>query len=117
MKIVFHLSTCDTCRRILKELSPGSDVRLQDIKSERITESQLERLALLSGGYEPLFSRKAVKYRTLGLGEKQLSEVDYRRLILDDYTFLKRPIVVISDKIFIGNAANTVTEAKNALHG
>ena len=115
MKAVFHLATCDTCRKILRELSPEKDVRLQDIKTERITEEQLDAMARLSGSYESLFSRKAVKYRTLELGNKILGEEDYRRLILDEYTFLKRPVIVVDGAIFIGNSGKTITSAKAAL--
>jgi arsenate reductase len=90
-------------------------VILQDIKSESITPIQLDKMKTLAGSYEALFSRKAIKYRTLGLHEKQLQESDYRQLILDEYTFLKRPVVLTESAIFIGNAAATVAAAKAAL--
>jgi arsenate reductase len=115
MRTIFHLSTCDTCRKILKELSPDENVRLQDIKTEQITAAQLDEMARLAGSYEALFSRKAIKYRTMGLGEKNLEEKDYRQLILQEYTFLKRPVVVCSGKIFVGNAGKTVAAAAEAL--
>ena len=115
MKAIFHLSSCDTCRKILRELSPGSDVRLQDIKTARISAEQLDEMARLSGSYESLFSRKAIKFRTAGLADKQLSESDFRRLLLEEYTFLKRPVVQAGQRIFVGNAAKTVAAAKAAL--
>ena len=115
--IIFHLSTCNTCQRILAELEPLGDVELQDIKSDPISPSQLEELKALAGSYEALFSRRARLYRSRNLGEKELSEEDYRLLILEHYTFLKRPVAVIDGTIFIGNAAKTVAAAKEALHG
>jgi arsenate reductase len=45
----------------------------------------------LAGSYEALFSRRAMKYRSMGLNEMELSEDDYRKYILEEYTFLKRP--------------------------
>lgn len=115
MKSIFHLSTCDTCRKIIRELAPGSEVRLQDIKTEKITGEQLDEMARRAGSYAALFSRKAIKFRTSGLADKELSEPDYRRLILEEYTFLKRPVVQVAERIFIGNSAETVTAAKLAL--
>ena len=85
---------------------------LQDIKTAPITEGQLDEIVKLAGSYEDLFSRRAMKFRQWGLHEKQLSETDYRDLILKEYTFLKRPVIVIDDKIFIGNAAKTIAAAK-----
>lgn len=83
------------------------DFELQDIKTDPITEEQLRQMKVLSGSYESLFSRRAVKYKSMGLAGKNLSEEDYRRLILEEYTFLKRPVFIIGNNIFIGNAART----------
>ncbi len=45
----------------------------------------------------------------------QLTEKNYRKYILDEYTFLKRPVIILDDKIFIGNAPKTVAAAKAAM--
>ncbi len=116
-KKIYHLANCTTCKRILAELKPGREVVLQDIKTEKITPDQLEELKERAGSYEALFSRVAMKYRSLGLHEKQLSEADYRRYILEEYTFLKRPVVIAGDKIAIGNSKKAVEEAKAYLRG
>lgn len=115
MKAIYHLSTCNTCQRILKTLNPGSDVTLQDIKDQPITPEQLETMHALAGTYEALFSKRARLYRERGLHEKSLGEEDYKALILDHYTFLKRPVVVYEDQIFIGNSAKTVAAATAAI--
>jgi len=116
MKKIYHLGSCSTCQRILKELESLDDVQLQEIKTESITPAQLEEMASLAGGYEPLFSKRAMLYRQKGLHEKQLSENDYKALILEHYTFLKRPVVLINQHIFIGNSKKVVQAAKEALH-
>ncbi|WP_127140198.1 arsenate reductase family protein [Flagellimonas marinaquae] len=116
MKKIYHLGSCSTCQRILKELELLDGVQLQEIKSEAITPEQLEQMAALSGSYESLFSRRAMLFRQRGLHEKELSEKDYKELILEHYTFLKRPVVLVGDKIFVGNAKKTVEAAKEALH-
>ncbi|GAB7087273.1 arsenate reductase family protein [Marinifilum fragile] len=115
MNKIYHLSSCSTCQRILKELNIDSDFELQDIKTQTITADQLEEMKDLSGSYESLFSRRAIKYKELGLKEKVLSEDDYRDYILSEYTFLKRPVLLIDGAIFVGNAKKTVENAKKAL--
>ncbi|MEZ4809662.1 MAG: ArsC/Spx/MgsR family protein [Allomuricauda sp.] len=116
MKKIYHLGSCSTCQRILKELEPLDGVLLQDIKTERMTPSQLEEMASLCGGYGPLFSKKAMLYRQMGLQDKQLSENDYKKLILEHYTFLKRPVILIDGQIFVGNSKKVVQAAKEILH-
>ena len=102
MKKIFFLKTCDTCKRIMKELDfTGFD--LHEIKSTAITEAELIEMKDLAGSYEALFSRRAQNYKKLGLKDQQLSEDEIKNYILTDYTFLKRPVVVDGDKIFIGN--------------
>lgn len=102
MKKVFFLKTCDTCKRILNEFDfTGFD--LHEIKSTAITEDDLNDMVKLSGNYESLFSRRAQNYKKSGLKDKVLSEDDIKNYILSDYTFLKRPVIIDNDKIFIGS--------------
>lgn len=114
MKKIYHLSSCTTCSRILQELQLSNDVILQDIKSEPITESQLEAIRALTDSYESLFSKRAQLYRKEGLHEKVLTEADYKRLILDHYTFLKRPVIIVNGTVFIGNSKKEIEQAKEA---
>lgn len=114
MKKVYYLSTCDTCKRIMKSLDL-SGFEQQDIKTEAITTAQLEAMQALAGSYEALFSRVARKYKELGLKDKTLSEDDYKQYILDEYTFLKRPVFIIGDEIFIGNSKKNVAAVEAAL--
>ncbi|CAN5587111.1 arsenate reductase [soil metagenome] len=117
MKKIFHLSSCDTCQRIIKEIAPGEDVILQDIKKEPITADQLEAMKNMAGSYERLFSKVAKKYKAMGLNEMTLKEADYKKYILIEYTFLKRPVMIAANKIFIGNSPQAVEGAKQAMHG
>lgn len=115
MRKIYHLSTCNTCQKIIAELNGGQGFELQDIKTVKITPEQLDFMKEKTGSYEALFSRKALKFRSMGLHEKQLNEQDYRNLILEEYTFLKRPVIIIGDDIFVGNAKKTVEAAKGRL--
>ncbi|MBW1294095.1 arsenate reductase family protein [Aquimarina litoralis] len=117
MKKIYHLSTCDTCKRILKELNPSTDFVLQDIKNELITKEQLEEMKSLSGTYESLFSKRARLYKERDLKNQALTENDFRDLILEHYTFLKRPVVLFDNQIFVGNSKKVVEAANNAING
>ncbi|SEK71198.1 arsenate reductase [Aquimarina amphilecti] len=117
MKKIYHLSTCDTCKRILNELNPSSDFVLQDIKAEAIKPDQLEEMKSLAGSYESLFSKRARLYKERDLKNRNLIEDDYKNLILEHYTFLKRPVMLLDDQIFIGNSKKVVEAAKTAING
>ncbi|MEP0263303.1 ArsC/Spx/MgsR family protein [Dokdonia sp.] len=114
MKKIYHLSTCNTCQRIIQEINPDNEVQLQDIKTEAITQEQIQAMHVLAGSYEALFSKRAQLYRQRNLSEQELSEDDYRNLILEHYTFLKRPVMIINDTIFIGNSKKVVAQAVEA---
>jgi arsenate reductase (glutaredoxin) len=116
MRKIYYLSTCTTSAAIIKET--GIDKKgfaMQDIKFEKITPAQIDEMKQLAGSYEALFSRRALKYKELGLKDKQLTEKDYRQYILDEYTFLKRPVVVIDKTIFAGSEKKTVEAVKKAV--
>lgn len=112
MKKVYYLKTCSTCVRILRELDLTSDYILQDIKTQGITVQQLEEMKDLSGSYEALFSRKAKLYKEMDLKNTSLTEKDYKHYILHHYTFLKRPVIICNDSIYIGNSKDVVKAAK-----
>lgn len=86
---------------------------MQDIKTEKITPAQLDEMKNLAGSYEALFSRVALKYKTLD--PKPSTEKEYRKLILEEYTFLKRPVAINGDRIFVGNSKKNVEELKKAV--
>jgi arsenate reductase len=115
MMKVYHLSSCSTCQRIIREIDHETKFNYQEIKSEPITATQLDQLKEKVGSYEALFSRRAMKYRSMNLKEQQLSEADYRRLILEEYTFLKRPVVVIDEDVFVGSTKKTIQATKKRL--
>ena len=111
MKKIYHLSNCNTCQKIIKEINPSKDVVLQDIKVENIDSKTLDWLKDKVGSYEALFSKRAIKYRSLGLNEMKLTEEDYRKYLLEEYTFFKRPLMINENEVFIGNAKKDVEAA------
>lgn len=114
MKKVYFLQTCDTCRRILKEVNIDGFER-QEIKSNPISAKQLDEMYTLSKSYEALFNKRAKLYKAMDLKNETLSEADYKQYLLQEYTFLKRPVFIIDDEIFIGNSKKEVEKVKEKI--
>ena len=114
MKRIFYLSTCDTCKRILNSWNTEG-ISLQDIKTVPMTPLQVDAMIAQAGSAELLFSKRARKYKELKLKERNVSEEDIRGLILSEYTFLKRPVLVFEDQIFIGNSTKVADAARTFL--
>ncbi len=100
----YWLPDCTTCQKAKRRLDYHrvAPTNFRDIKQEPLDRAEIKRLAVLVGGAENLFSRRSVKYRELGLKDKTLSESEMLDLMAEEYTFLKRPILVIGDRAVAG---------------
>lgn len=107
MRKVYFLQTCDTCRRILREINLEGFEK-QEIKSNPVTVAQLEGMYERTESYEALFNKRAKKYKAMDLSGEEISEAMYRQFILDEYTFLKRPVFIVDDEIFVGNSKKEI---------
>jgi len=105
---VYLLKTCSTCKRILKEVSGFGDFEEVDVKTAPLSIEEIDELASKVGGYEAIFNKQSLKYRSLGLKNKELLEADYRQLLTEEYTFLKRPVFVLENGVFVGNRKSTI---------
>lgn len=114
MKKVYFLKTCDTCRRILNEVNTEG-FELQNIKENPVNETQLAEMYALSGSYEELFNKRARLYKSMDLKNQNLSEDDYKKYLLEEYTFLKRPVFIVDKEIYIGNSKKVIESLKAAL--
>ena len=115
MKKIYYLSTCDTNKRILKELNLPKDFVKQDLKTNPVSKKELEELYQFSKSYEALINKRARLYNEHNLKDKVTKEADYKKLLLEHYTFLKRPVLINEQKIFIGNNKDVVVAAKQSL--
>ncbi len=109
----YILPSCSTCNRILKQLEWSGETI--NIKAKGVPASLLTQIKAAYGSYEVAFSRRAMKYKSMGLKDKKLSDNDIKMLILSEYTFLKRPVFEVNGQLFIGNSAKVVAEVKAAL--
>ncbi len=115
MNKIYYLASCDTCRKIIKSLPNPDRLTFIDIKQNPLTENDLDELYQLSGSYEAMFSKKAQLYKSLDLKNKSLEEADYRKYLLEHYTFLSRPVFIIEGKIYIGNSPKNISEVIKAM--
>ena len=110
---VYGLPHCTTCQRALQYLRDRDAAisRFRDLKAEPLQRSEVEELARKVGGPEKLFSRRAMKYRQMGLHERDLITYDdLLRLMAEEYTFVTRPVVVLGDHATAGFSAKRVRE-------
>lgn len=112
---IYYLASCSTCRKIIKSLPNSDRLEFHDIRENPITLKELEEMHSLSGSYEALFSKKAQLYKTLDLKNKALTEDDYKKYLLQHYTFLSRPVVIFNGEIFIGNTQPNILKLTKAL--
>jgi arsenate reductase len=116
MRKIYYLASCDTCRKIIKSLPTASNLEFHDIRQNPITIEELEYMRQLSGSYEALFSKKAQLYKEKGLKNSILTELEYKNYILEHYTFLSRPVVILDNEIFIGNSQPNILRLQKALN-
>jgi arsenate reductase len=115
MNKIYYLASCDTCRKIIKSLPNPDALTFHDIRQNPITETELIQMHKLAGSYEALFSKKAQLYKSLGLKDKNLTELDYKKYLLEHYTFLSRPVFIINNQIYIGNSQKNILEVIKVL--
>jgi arsenate reductase len=115
MNKIYYLASCDTCRKIIKGLPKDNNLVFHDIKQNPITEAELEEMYKLAGSYEALFSKKAQLYKSMDLKNKNLTEADFKKYILEHYTFISRPVFIIDEKIYIGNTQPVTLQVTKAL--
>ncbi|RTY95805.1 arsenate reductase family protein [Flavobacterium sp. GT3R68] len=114
MDKIYYLASCDTCRKIIKSLPKNHNLSFHDIRENPITAAELEKMHGLAGSYEALFSKKAQLYKSMGLKNQSLTEDDYKKYLLEHYTFLSRPVFIIGDKIYIGNTQQNMLQVMKA---
>lgn len=112
---IYYLASCDTCRKIIKAIPNSDKLVFHDIRQNPLSEKELEEMHSLAGSYEALFSKKAQLYKSMDLKNKSLTEADFKKYLLEHYTFLSRPVFIIDNAIYIGNSQKNIIEVIKAL--
>lgn len=109
MRKVFYLKTCGTCTKILNQFDLA-DWEMQELKSKPISTEELAEMFDQTKSYEALFSRRSTQIKARNIEVKSLKEEDFKNLILDHYSFLKRPVFLTDKEIFVGNEKGNLEE-------
>lgn len=96
----YWLPNCSTCQKAKSFVESNSVVfdKLRDIKGEKLSRREIELLAEKCGGVSQIFSKRAVKYRELKLNERELSNEEMIGFMTEEYTFIKRPVLIVGEK-------------------
>lgn len=100
----YWLPYCSTCIKAQAWLLENgiTIAKTHDMKASPLNLPQVEALAQKmaaekTNGAEALFSKRALKYRALGLHQKTLTEAEMLTHMSEEYTFIKRPVAVWSN--------------------
>ncbi|MEL0298772.1 MAG: ArsC/Spx/MgsR family protein [Flavobacteriaceae bacterium] len=85
------------------------------MKNHPITDHQLENINKITVCYEDLFNKRAQLYKQRNLNTQNLQDRDFKALLLEHYTFLKRPVLVYDQTLFVGNSPKTIEAANTFL--
>src|SRR4051812_46506582 len=101
---LYWMPNCSTCREAVSYLKQKGQTVTQyrDIKTDPLKREEVEHLAELVGGASELFSRRARKYRSMGLSEREISSDEMLDLMSEEYTFIKRPVLVNGKRAICG---------------
>jgi len=97
--VLYGIRQCDTTRKALKWLAGrGIAHRLHDLRQDGLERRRLETW-LASAFAESLVNRRSTTWRQLGEAQKRSSGAALVRLLLDQPTLIKRPVVERQGKV------------------
>lgn len=105
VETMYWLPYCSTCVKADQYLQEkGIEVKKHvDMKADRLSMETIQALVAGIGGAEALFSKRAMKYRALGLDKKELTPQEMLGYMHEEYTFIKRPVLLLSNgKVLAG---------------
>ena len=95
---VFGIKSCDTCRRVIKDLqAAGQDVTFIDVRIDPLGAELIDSFHLKFG--EALINRRSTTWRGLDEQTRQRSVSD---LLTNHPTLMKRPVIVAGDVMTLG---------------
>ena len=94
----------------MKAADLSDDFQLHDLKKIPIEKVDLDFLATKVDSLKDLVNKRSRRIKELQVDIENLSDVQLLKYFQTEYTFIKRPIFIIGDQVFIGNAKKTVEE-------
>lgn len=104
--MILCYSRCTTCKKALKWLDERQiPYTLRDIKDENPSLEELRRWYGMSGlPLKKFFNTSGQAYRAMGLSQKLpvMSEEEQLTLLASDGMLVKRPLVILEDRVLLG---------------
>ena len=100
---LWHLKTCDTCRKAIKILrEAGHEPELIDLRAGGIDAATIERL-MTAVGRDVLLNTRSTTWR--GLDDADRADLDDAKavaLMAAHPTLIKRPVIEVDDVVHVG---------------
>ena len=114
--VIYQKPTCTTCRQVYAALkASGVDFDAVDYYTDPIPKTKLKEL-LRKMGLSPreLLRTKQPIYKTLRIGERDLSDGDIIDLMAANPDLIQRPIVEYGDRAILARPAERINELLTA---
>ncbi|WP_026942935.1 Spx/MgsR family RNA polymerase-binding regulatory protein [Hellea balneolensis] len=97
---VYHLKTCDTCRKAIKALQGAEhELSLVDVRADGVQAQDLERFAK-AVGWEKLLNTRSTTWRGLDDADKaDMNATKAVALMAQHPTLIKRPVIERQDAL------------------
>jgi arsenate reductase (glutaredoxin) len=108
--VIYQKPTCTTCRQVYKALQEsGVDFETVDYYTEPIPKAKLEEL-LRKMGLSPreLLRTKEPIYKTLRIGERDLTDAELIDVMSANPDLIQRPIVEYGDRAILARPAERI---------
>jgi len=92
---VYHLKTCDTCRKAIKALTAADhDLTLIDVRADGLAPEALAQIATRVG-WEALLNTRSTTWRGLDAEDKADMDAPRALALMAAYpTLIKRPVII-----------------------
>lgn len=100
---VYHLKTCDTCRKAIRELTEGGHtLNLIEVRETQLSPDNLRGVAD-QVGWETLLNTRSTTWRNLDVAPaSQLDEERAIALMCEHPTLIKRPVILSPEGATVG---------------
>jgi len=91
-------------------LQNGLEVTDRDFFKETFSESEIRELAAMAGT-ENIFARRSPSLKKLSLADKELSDDEMVKLMIQEPKLIRRPLIKVGDKLMVGGGTVAVEAA------
>lgn len=107
---VIGIKNCNTIKKTLNWLNENDfEYSFRDVKKEPLSPNELAEF-VRKVGLDTLINRKGMKWRTLGLKDKNLSDNDLFDVLHEHQTMIKRPLLHLNEAAMVGFDDEALTE-------